>query len=434
MVTLNRWLSVRLELLAQGVVLGAAVLVALSGSGGNGSKNKDGGGKVPNSPSNSSAGLAGLALTSAISLTGLLNWMVRKATELEVNMNAVERVAEYCAEKTEAPYYSKNPSSSSSSSSTSSLVSPPPAGWPSAGAVSIRDLTVRYRPGLESVMKGISVEIPGGCKVGVAGRTGSGKSTLVLALFRVIEADKVNGGKILLDGVDIAEIGLFDLRSRLALVPQEPTLFSGTVAQNLDPFGKAENDDARLWAALDAAGGLGDAVRAMPGQLRAKVAESGSNLSSGQRQLLCMARALLRRPRVLVLDEATAAVDGAADAAVGRVLRGPGFAASTVLTIAHRLHGIAGADKVLVLEKGKVKEFDSPKVLLRTEGSAFRGMVLRAAESTSSRKPSASNGDNNGASSSSSAAGATAATEDAEALARAASAADLLRRVEGGSE
>ena len=135
-----------------------------------------------------------------------------------------------------------------------------------------------------------------------------------------------------------------------------------------------------------------------------------------------------------MLDEATAAVDGAADAAVGRVLRGPGFAASTVLTIAHRLHGIAGADKILVLEKGKVKEFDSPKVLLRTEGSAFRGMVLRAAESTSSRKPSASNGDNNGASSSSSAAGAAAATEDAEALARAASAADLLRRVEGGSE
>ena len=276
MVTLNRWLSVRLELLAQGVVLGAAVLVALSGSGsGNGSKNSsktNQNAPTPNSPSDSSAGLAGLALTSAISLTGLLNWMVRKATELEVNMNAVERVAEYCAEKTEAPYYSStssnsHPSSSSSSASSPSLsLSAPPAGWPSAGAVSIRDLTVRYRPGLEPVLKGISVEIPGGSKVGVAGRTGSGKSTLVLALFRVIEADKHNGGKILIDGVDVSRIGLFDLRSRLALVPQEPTLFSGTIAQNLDPFGKAEtengDDDERLWAALDAAGGLGDAVRA----------------------------------------------------------------------------------------------------------------------------------------------------------------------------
>ena len=439
MVTLNRWLSVRLELLAQGVVLGAAVLVALSGA--RGAKENDNGvpPPPPNSPSNSSAELAGLALTSAISLTGLLNWMVRKTSELEVNMNAVERVAEYCAEKTEAPYYSSSssfsPTASSSSSSlpssSSSLVSPPPAGWPSAGAVSIRNLTVRCRPGLEPVLKGVSVEIPGGCKVCIACRTGSDKSTLVLALFRVVEADRGGaGGSILIDGVDISRIGLFDLRSRLALVPQEPTLFSGSIAQNLDPFGRAESDaadDARLWAALDAAGGLGDAVRAMPGQLRAPVAEAGSNLSSGQRQLLCMARALLRRPKVLVLDEATAAVDGAADAAVGRVLRGPGFASCTVLTIAHRLHTIADADRVLVLDKGVVKEYDSPWALLKKEGSAFLGMVRAAAASRGSSS--------NGASSStcSAAAAAAASEEEAEALARAASAADLLRRAEGGS-
>ena len=427
MVTLNRWLSVRLELLAQGVVLGAAVLVALSGGGGGGGSSSASGGRSGRdaSPSDSSAGLAGLALTSAISLTGLLNWMVRKATELEVNMNAVERVDEYCSEKTEAPYYSSSPSSLSPSSRR---ISPPPAGWPSRGEVSIRDLTVRYRPGLEPVLKGIRVEIPAGCKVGVAGRTGSGKSTLVLALFRVVEADP--GSRILIDGVDVSRVGLFDLRSRLALVPQEPTLFSGSVAQNLDPFRKegapGAGGDGRLWAALDAAGGLGDAVRAMPGQLRALVAEGGSNLSSGQRQLLCVARALLRRPKVLVLDEATAAVDGAADAAVGHVLRGARFAASTVITIAHRLHGIAGADKVLVLDRGEVKEYGDPRVLLRQEGSAFRGMVLRAAASTAGGRA------NGGvASSSSDAAAAAATSEDAEAFARAASAADLLRRAEG---
>ena len=344
-------------------------------------------------------------------------------------MNAVERIDEYSSERTEAPYYS---------SSSSLQVSPPPAGWPSSGAVSIRDLTVRYRPGLDPVLKGISVEIPAGCKVGVAGRTGSGKSTLVLALFRVVEADIRS--KILIDGVDVSRIGLFDLRSRIALVPQEPTLFSGSIAQNLDPFRKVseenETDDAKLWAALDAAGGLGDAVRAMPGKLRAPIAEGGSNLSSGQRQLLCMARALLRKPKVLVLDEATAAVDGAADAAVGRVLRGADFASSTVITIAHRLHGIAGADKVLVLDKGVVQEFDSPKALLRREGSAFRGMVLRAAETTSagSRGNGGGGGGGGGASSSSSGAAAATSEEVAEALARAASAADLLRSsAEGGS-
>eukprot|EP00887_Chlorella_sp_A99_P003460 scaffold7.g3460.t1 len=322
----NRWLSVRLELLGIAVVFGSAVFVAVA---------------MPRS-----AGLAGLALTSALNLTGLMNWGVRMTTELEVNMNSVERVLEYDAQKPEAP-----------------AVVPghrPPPGWPQEGAIKVERLVVRYRPELDPVLRGLSFEVRGREKVGVAGRTGCGKSTLMMALYRIVEP---SGGCILIDGLNTRAIGLRDLRSRLAL---DPVVFSGTVRSNVDPLDEA-GGDGRIWGALQQAG-LAAAVRALPGGLDAAVAEGGGNLSVGQRQLLCMARALLRAARVLVLDEATSNVDTQATIASA-------FAGCTVLTIAHRLHTILDSDRVLVLEAGALREFDSPDRLLQQRGSAFRAMV-----------------------------------------------------------
>ena len=345
---LNRWLSVRLELLGTAVVFCAAVSAGVL---------------LP-----TSAGLAGLAITSALTLTGMLAWMVRQATELEVSMNAVERVAEWSVLPPEAP-----------------AVVPgaprPPPGWPSAGAVSVSGLVVRYRPDLDPALRGVSFDVPGGSSLGIAGRTGSGKSTLMLALFRIVEPE---AGRVTIDGLDTATLGLADLRGRgLAAVPQDPIIFGGTVRSNLDPFATArgEAEDAELWAALDAAG-LGPAIRALGGDgsasrssgLDARIEEGGSNLSHGQRQLLCMARALRRRPRVLIMDEASSAIDPRADAALQATLRSA-FKGVTTLTIAHRLATIADADSVLVLEAGRVAECGPPGVLMETPGSAFRGMV-----------------------------------------------------------
>jgi len=332
---LDRWLSVRLELLANGVVLGAGLLVALA--------------------SPASAGVAGLALTSALSLTGLLNWAVRKATDLEVNMNAVERVTEYASVPTEAAAIIP--------------ASRPPPGWPAAGAVDVSGLVVRYRAGLDPVLRGLTFSIPPHTKVGVCGRTGCGKSTLTLALFRVVEPAS---GRVVIDGVDTATIGLADLRRGLCLVPQEPVVFSGTIRSNLDPFGDAPGGDAALWSALERAA-LAPAARALGG-LDAAVAEAGGTLSHGERQLLCMARALARGARLLILDEATSAVDERTDARVQATVRSA-FAGATVLTIAHRLHTIADADTLLVLDAGAVAEQGPPRALLADAGSRFRALV-----------------------------------------------------------
>ena len=346
---LNRWLSVRLELLGTAVVFCAAVSAGVL---------------LP-----TSAGLAGLAITSALTLTGMLAWMVRQATELEVSMNAVERVDEWARLPPEAP-------------AVLATARPPP-GWPSAGELVVAGLVVRYRRDLDPALRGISFTVPGGSSLGIAGRTGSGKSTLMLALFRIVEPE---AGTVTLDGLDTSKLGLADLRGRgLAAVPQDPVLFGGTVRSNLDPFSAVSSAgpgaDAALWAALEAVG-LGPAVRAMDGGggrsgLEARVEEGGANLSVGQRQLLCMSRALLRKPRVLVMDEATSSVDPRADAAVQATIR-RAFAGVTMLTIAHRLSSIAAADAVLVLESGRVAELGPPGQLMATPGSLFRGMVEAA--------------------------------------------------------
>ena len=206
-------------------------------------------------------------------------------------------------------------------------------------------------------------------QVGICGRTGCGKSTLMMALYRIVEPC---GGSVEIDGLDTGAIGLFDLRSRLALVPQEPVLFTGTIRSNLDPFGSAPGDHA-LWAALEQSG-LKPTVAALEGGLDSPVTEGGANLSVGQRQLLCMARALLRQSRILLLDEATSNVDNETDAVIQRTIR-TAFRDCTVLTIAHRLHTIADSDRILVLEQGRVAEYDAPDALLRREGGLYAALV-----------------------------------------------------------
>ncbi|CAI5460318.1 unnamed protein product [Closterium sp. Yama58-4] len=296
-------------------------------------------------------------------------------------MNAVERILEYTTLPTEAPDVVQSRR--------------PPADWPQQGVIEAEGVVVRYRPELPPVLKGLTFSIRAGEKVGVCGRTGSGKTTLTMALYRIVE---LSAGRIVIDGIDAASIGLWDLRSRLSLVAQDPVVFSGTIRWNLHPYtavaggvgedenassgghGEGKGDrgrvraDVELWEALTQAG-VADAVRALPGQLDAEVAEGGGNLSVGQRQLLCLARALLRRSHLLVLDEATSNVDTATDAAVQAAVRGGAFAACTVITIAHRLHTIVDCHRVMLLEDGQVAELDSPAALLQERSSRFSTFV-----------------------------------------------------------
>ncbi|KAK1915060.1 ATP-binding cassette glutathione S-conjugate transporter ycf1 [Pyrenophora teres f. teres] len=292
--------------------------------------------------------MVGLAMSYALQITQSLNWIVRQTVEVETNIVSVERVLEYAALPSEAPeIISKNR---------------PPISWPSQGAVTFNNYSTRYRAGLDLVLKNVNLNIKPKEKIGVVGRTGAGKSSLTLALFRIIEPAE---GFVSIDNLNTSTIGLLDLRRRLAIIPQDAALFEGTVRDNLDPG--HVHDDTELWSVLDHAR-LKDHVSSMPGKLDATVHEGGSNLSAGQRQLVSLARALLTPSNILVLDEATAAVDVETDAMLQTTLRSSMFSNRTIITIAHRINTILDSDRIIVLDKGEVKEFDSPAELVRSKG------------------------------------------------------------------
>jgi len=343
----NNWLGLRLDFLGGFISFFiGAVAVGTKGSG-----------FIP-------AGFLGLALSYSIEVTGYLKFGVRMIATVEEQFTSVERVIEYCDDiEPEAP-------------EDQPAADPAETAWPTGGAIEIDNISMRYRDG-PLVLKNLSLSIDGGEKIGVVGRTGSGKSSLMVVLFRITELAE---GRILIDGVDIGTIGTRALRSGLSIIPQDPVLFSNTVRYNLDPF--AAKTDAVIWDALTKVQ-LADAVKALPQGLLEPVAEGGENFSQGQRQLICIARALLRRPKILVMDEATASIDNETDKFIQRMIR-ENFAEATVLTIAHRLNTIMDSDRILVLDDGEMAEYDMPSVLLKKKDGIFKAMYNKSMASRGS--------------------------------------------------
>ncbi|KAJ3416925.1 hypothetical protein HDV05_007983 [Chytridiales sp. JEL 0842] len=391
----NRWLGVRITCISASIIFFCASATVAS-------RNIIG------------AGLAGMALTWALTFSDLLIWLVRVQSQLEMHLNGVERVGEYMKIAQEPDHIIESRRA--------------PPSWPSRGEIKIQNLEMRYAPDQEPVLRDISLVIPPGSKVGVVGRTGAGKSSLSLSLFRIVEP---SGGSITIDGIDISTLGLFDLRSRLTIIPQDPVLFAGTIRSNLDPFD--EYEDEKLWNALKRvrfleslhgssanastvsgssastfsrtesemtlggsglldieddssnlhAAGLSPAPKSFVDtsnmSLDSSVSEGGTNYSQGQRQLLCLARALLKSSAVTIFDEATASVDNETDARIQQTIRSEEFEKTTVLSIAHRLRTVADYDLIVVLDKGRVHQFGSPYSLMTQEGQ-FREMCKESGE------------------------------------------------------
>ncbi|KAK2918066.1 ATP-binding cassette sub-family C member 8 isoform X1 [Channa argus] len=334
----NRWLEVRMEYIGACVVLVAAVA------------------SITNSLYNQlSTGLVGLGLTYALMVSNYMNWMVRNLADMEVQLGSVKRINGLL--KTEPENYEGL-----------LTVSQVPEGWPQQGEIKIQNLSVRYDATLKPVLKNVNAHISPGEKVGICGRTGSGKSSFSLAFFRMVDMFE---GRIVIDNIDIAKLPLQTLRSRLSIILQDPILFSGTIRFNLDPEMKAT--DEMLWEALEIAQ-LKPVVKSLPGGLDAMVTEGGENFSQGQRQLFCLARAFVRKSSILIMDEATASIDMATESILQKVVM-TAFADRTVVTIAHRVHTILNADLVIVMKRGIILEYDRPRALLDKEDSVFASFV-----------------------------------------------------------
>ena len=351
---INRWVALSLNAIGAVFATSVAAFVAFAGL---------------------DASLAGFALSFALEYSIVVVWATRFYAEVELSMNAVERVLEY----TNLPIEDQGGKIS------------PPAAWPAEGRLEVNDLEVGYAPNLPAVLKGLTFSVDRNERVGVVGRTGAGKSSLTLSLFRFLEA---RAGTITIDGINVADIPLKVLRSRLSIIPQDPVLFSGTVRSNLDPFN--EHTDTELQDALErvhlsrstnipsrdepadpsTSTGSAPAVESTANSnptvtLSTPISESGLNLSQGQRQLLCLARAIVSRPKLLVLDEATSAVDMETDLLIQRSIREE-FTDSTLLVIAHRLSTIADFDRILVMQEGRAVEYGRPRELMRDEGKVKR--------------------------------------------------------------
>lgn len=343
-VNANRWLAVRLEFLGSIIILAASGLAIFSLKSGH-----------------ISAGLVGLSVSYSLQITQSLNWIVRMTVEVETNIVSVERVLEYSRLTPEAPEVIKDHR--------------PAENWPENGEVNFKNYSTRYRPELDLVLKNISLSVKPHEKIGIVGRTGAGKSSLTLALFRIIEAAD---GHIEIDSLNTSKIGLADLRHKLSIIPQDAQVFEGSIRSNLDPTDCYSEE--QLWKALELSH-LKDHVLKMYNErseedkditsaLDVKMSEGGSNLSVGQRQLMCLARALLIPSHILVLDEATAAVDVETDHVLQQTIRSE-FKDRTILTIAHRLNTIMDSDRIVVLEQGEIAEFDTPENLLKRKDSLF---------------------------------------------------------------
>uniref|UniRef100_A0A3Q3EHL9 ATP-binding cassette, sub-family C (CFTR/MRP), member 8 n=1 Tax=Kryptolebias marmoratus TaxID=37003 RepID=A0A3Q3EHL9_KRYMA len=334
----NRWLEVRMEYIGACVVLVAAVA------------------SITNSLYNQlSPGLVGLGLTYALMVSNYMNWMVRNLADMEVQLGSVKRINGLL--KTEPENYEGL-----------LTVSQVPDGWPRQGEIKIQNLSVRYDTTLKPVLKNVNAQVSPGQKVGICGRTGSGKSSFSLAFFRMVDMFE---GRIVIDNIDISKLPLQTLRSRLSIILQDPILFSGTIRFNLDPEMKAT--DEMLWEALEIAQ-LKPVVKTLPGGLDAVVTEGGENFSQGQRQLFCLARAFVRKSSILIMDEATASIDMATESILQKVVM-TAFADRTVVTIAHRVHTILNADLVIVMKRGIILEYDTPQALLDREDSIFASFV-----------------------------------------------------------
>ncbi|KAF7760155.1 hypothetical protein Agabi119p4_10831 [Agaricus bisporus var. burnettii] len=343
-ISIQRWLSIRLDLFGNILILGIGLFAA--------------GFRRTVDPSK-----IGVVLSYTMSITITFSEMVSQFAQNEQNMNAVERVLHYTELPEEGDALTPND---------------PPSTWPQNGGISFEDVELAYRPGLPLVLKGVSFDVRPGEKIGIVGRTGAGKSSLLQALFRMVE---IHSGKIEIDGVDIQKIGLDTLRTRLALVPQDSTLFLGTLRENLDPQGT--RTDAELISALQRAwllprdGSAPNPTAEAKFNLDATIGDEGSNYSAGEKQLLALCRALVKNSRIIILDEATSSVDVETDAKLQRTIQTE-FVSSTLLCIAHRLNTIAYYDRVIVMDNGEIAEFDIVLNLFDREGSIFRSLCDEA--------------------------------------------------------
>lgn len=300
-------------------------------------------------------GNVGLAITQAINLVGMCNWGLRQTSELENQMTSVERVLEYGTRLDKEPPL-ETPAAKM-----------PIKVWPEKGKIDFCKISLKYSDDADYVLKDVQFTVQENEKVGIVGRTGAGKSSITQALFRLTDYD----GHILIDDIDLKSLGLHTFRQKVSIISQDPVLFSGTLRMNIDPF--LERSDAELWTALEQVE-LKSVVSASPAGLDLHIADSGSNFSIGQRQLICMARALLRNNKIMVLDEATANVDTMTDELIQKTIRKV-FKDCTVLTIAHRINTILDYDRIIVMHNGKLVENDTPNNLMQVPGGYFKQLV-----------------------------------------------------------